>query len=251
MRFDNKQIRLHFDHSSSSYQSAASVQKTVAWKCFSHIPEKKYSRILEIGAGGGLLTELCLQRLRPADIYAALDISPGMLGLVPADKTCLILADGENPPFNPGSFYLLISSSAMQWYHHGPASVLRNIRLLKEKGFFSLALFVKGTFRELEQVSSLTGFGSLYPLPSAEHYIESFRTAGLKPGWSVQEYTEYYSSVSAFLKSHKKTGATYTGSQAKFGKKTYRNFCRIYEDLYAEAGRIPASYKVLYLWGLN
>ncbi|MFO7728632.1 MAG: class I SAM-dependent methyltransferase [Desulfonatronovibrio sp.] len=227
------------------------MQKTAAQKCCSHVPEKKYSRILEIGAGGGLLTELCLQRLSPADIYVALDISLGMLKLAAADRTCLIQADGEIPPFKPGTFSLLISSSAMQWYHRGPESALRNIRLLKENGFFSLAFFVRGTFQQMEHVSSLTGFGSLYPLPSAEHYIESFRTAGLKPGWSLQEYTEYYSSVSAFLKSHKKTGATYTGSQAKFGKKTYRNFCRVYEDLYAEAGLIPAGYKVLYLWGYN
>ncbi|MFW6004846.1 MAG: class I SAM-dependent methyltransferase, partial [Desulfonatronovibrionaceae bacterium] len=162
---------------------------------------------------------------------------------------CLVQADGESPPFKPGSFSLLISSSAMQWYEQGPHSVLNNIRLLKENGFFSLAVFVRGTFRQLEHVSSLTGFGSVYPLPGAGEYIESFRAAGLDPQWSVQEYTVYCSSVSAFLKSHKKTGATYTGSQTRFGKKTYRNFCRLYEEFYGESGRIPASYKILYLWG--
>lgn len=247
----NRQIRSHFDHSSPSYRDAASIQKNAALKCCSHIPDEQYSKILEIGAGGGLLTEICLQKLIQTDMYVALDISAGMLRLVPAGRTCRVLADGESPPFRPGSFNLLISASAMQWYGQGPASALKNIRLLKKNGFFSLAIFVRGTFRELEHVSSLTGFGSVYPLPRAEKYIEAFRGAGLDPGWSVQEYTESYASVQAFLKSHKKTGATYTGSQTRFGKKKYRNFRRLYEELYSEAGRIPASFKILYLWGYN
>ncbi len=245
----NSQIRKHFDLSTTTYRSSAIVQKKVADRCCSHIPEKQFFRVLEMGAGGGLLTDACIRVLKRSSIYVALDLSAMMLKLISWQNASLIQADGEVPPFRDNSFSLLISSSAMQWYRHGTESLLNNLRLLEKGGFFSLAIFVKGTFRQMKHATAVSGFGSLYPLLSAREYVQGLNSAGLNPSWSVHEYTEYHASVQEFLKSHKQTGATYTSPKAGAGKKAYRAFCREYKDAYSTESGIPASYRVLYLWG--
>lgn len=243
------QIKTRFDKSIITYREAAWIQKKVAAGCFSRVPQKTYFRVLEIGAGGGLLTDCCLNRLKSPDVYVALDISKMMLKLVPSGKAVLIQADGEHMPFKRESFDLMISSSAMQWYQDGPSSILKNIKLLQKKGVYSLAVFVQGTFRQMEYAGQLTGFGSLYPMTSARVYVDAFNASGLFPQWTVEDYTQYHPCVPDFLKSHKKTGATYTRPGAKVGRKAYNDFCRIYEKEFREKDGVPASYKVLYLWG--
>jgi malonyl-CoA O-methyltransferase len=245
----NKQIQKRFDHSILTYKEAAGIQKQVARRCCSHIPDQDYPRVLEIGAGGGLLTQCFYKRKRTPDIFAALDISRKMLTLVPAGSASLIQADGEKPPFRKESFNLLMSSSAMQWYEHGQTSLLNNISLLKNGGFFSLAIFVAGTFKEMGRVASATGFGSLFPLPSAESFTDCLDHEKLNYESALEEYTQYFPSPGEFLKSHKQTGATFTRSNIAFGKKKYMDFCRVYKSMYEGKSGIPVSYRVLYLWG--
>jgi malonyl-CoA O-methyltransferase len=245
----NKQIKKHFDQSTGTYKKAAGIQKKVAERCCSRIPEKNHPRVLEIGAGGGLLTRCFIQRNNRPEIYAALDISRKMLTLVPAGNVCLVQADGEKAPFREKSFNLLISSSAMQWYQDGPGSMLNNLSLLKRGGFFSLAIFVAGTFKEMARVASATGFGSLFPLPSAESFTDCLDYEGQNYESALEEYMIYFPTARDFLKSHKQTGATFTGSRGAFGKKRYRDFCRLYMSMYGEKSGIPVSYRVLYLWG--
>lgn len=245
----NNQIRKHFDQSVNTYQKAAVIQKKVAVRCCSHIPENDYSRVLEIGAGGGLFTEYFFRRKSNFGIYVALDVSRMMLKLIPAGRIVLMQADGERAPFKRESFDLLVSSSAMQWYQGGVSSIIGNISLLKKRGFFSLAVFVEGTFVQLGHVSSLTGFGSLYPLPPAGVLVDSLCLTGQRLEWEIEDYKAYFPSVQAFLKNHKHTGANYSRPGAGFGRKAYNDFCRKYEEIYGEKKGIPANYKVLYLWG--
>ncbi|WP_028575752.1 methyltransferase domain-containing protein [Desulfonatronovibrio hydrogenovorans] len=244
-----KRIKTSFDRSTRTYRASALVQKRIALECCQRIPVKPFSRILEIGAGGGLLTQACFERLPGPHTYAALDISGAMLSLIRDRQARKIQGDGEAPPFRKETFDLLISSSAMQWYADPPASMARNLHLLKKTGFFSLALFVRGTFKEMEEVGALTGFGNLYPLPEAQNCICSLSGLNLDLKTCTREYTEYFPDVPEFLKSHKQTGATYTGSRASTGKKAYHDFCRTYQELFLEKKGIRVSYNILYLWG--
>ncbi len=245
----NSRTRNPFARSVKSYRQAALVQRKVAARCCSLVPGKKFPRVLEIGAGGGLLTGFCLERLQNIDLYVALDVSREMLSLVPGGKAVLIQADGEEAPFRSKTFDLILSSSAMQWYSRGLTSIPKNLNLLKKGGFFSLAYFVRGTFREMERISSMTGFGSLHLMARAREHVQAFQDRGLRPQWEIIEHTLRFKSVSDFLKSHKQTGATYTSSGARFGKKAYHDFCRTYEKIYGDRQGIPVSYRVLHLWG--
>lgn len=245
----DNQIKKHFDRSIKTYKKAAIVQKKVAARCYSHVPKNNYPRVLEIGAGGGFLTESFLQGQSSCGMYVALDVSRMMLKLVPMDRVVMIQADGEKAPFKQACFSLLLSSSAMQWYQGGASSIINNISLLESGGFFSLAIFVQGTFIQMGHASSLSGFGSVYPLPSAGTLLRLFKLEGQIFESEIEEFRIHFSSVHAFLQTHKQTGANYSRPGASFSRKAYNEFCRIYEDMYGEEQGIPVSYKVLYLWG--
>ncbi|MFP4398145.1 MAG: methyltransferase domain-containing protein [Desulfonatronovibrio sp.] len=244
-----KLIQKHFDQSVGSYRETATLQQEIAARCFSKIQGNTFPRTLEIGAGGGLLTETALGGLVLPELYAAVDISGSMLELISDRQACLIRADGEKLPFKEKSFDLLISSSCMQWYSQGGASIIQNLRMLRRNGFFSLALFIRGTFAEMLHINNLTGFGSIYPLPEPGTCFTCLERDHQDFESETEEHIIYFPSVRDFLQNHKKTGATYTRPGAAFGKKTYAKFCRLYENIYGNEKGIPVSYQVLYLWG--
>ena len=55
---DKKLVRDRFSKNLEKYNEHARIQKRMAERLFSFIPEKKYKRILEIGCGTGFLTKL-------------------------------------------------------------------------------------------------------------------------------------------------------------------------------------------------
>ncbi len=241
-------MQKYFNRAGATYLQEAKIQQEAARECAVRVPGKYYPRVLEIGAGGGLLTGQCLDRIQ-AGLYLAMDISLPMLKLIPRDRTVLLRADGEHPPFKKAVFDLLVSASVMQWYSKPPQGLLENLELLKKGGRFSISLFVSGTFRQMQEISSRSGFGSVYPLPGEEEYLSRLQESGMDFGFQTREYTRYFPSVPEFLKSHRRTGARYTLNRPSFGKKTYSRFCREYERIYGQDGWIPVDYRVLYIWG--
>ncbi|WP_291323507.1 methyltransferase domain-containing protein [Desulfonatronospira sp.] len=244
----NIQVQKYFDRASGTYLEEAVIQEEAARQCAEKIPRTRYHSVLEIGAGGGFLTRHCLSRIQ-AGIYAAMDISGHMLRLVPRDRLSPVLGNGEIPPFKDASLDLLVSSSVMQWYVGGADSMARNLNLLSRGGFFSLSLFVAGTFRQMHHASCLSGFGAVYPLPRVKECLAALSLAGLEYESRVKSYTRYFDSVQSFLKSHKGTGAGYTGRRPAFGKQRFREFCSRYLEIYGLDGKIPVDYRVLYIWG--
>ncbi|MCA1744051.1 MAG: methyltransferase domain-containing protein, partial [Desulfovibrionales bacterium] len=216
--------------------------------CARRIPELSYPMVLEIGAGGGLLTECCLNKISP-EHYFTLDLSMKMLKLNAQNRVFAVQGDGEKPPFRQEQFDLLVSSSAMQWYSCGADSILANISLLKGGGYFSLALFVQGTFYEMAHISSLTGFASVFPLPEENQCINALSQPELRFKTHIERHTVYFPDTPGFLKSHRKTGATFTRKGSGFGKKKYADFCKKYQEIYGGSEGIPVSYRILYMWG--
>jgi malonyl-CoA O-methyltransferase len=243
-----KQIQKYFDQAKDTYKQEARIQKIVAKECLELLNRNDFERVLEIGAGGGLLTEAAKNRLKSKH-YVAVDLSLSMLKTIQETDVVRIQADGERLPFKPGSFDLLLSSSTMQWYQKGVQSIAENLTYLKKNGQFALAFFVRGTFRELAYASEVTGFGSVYPLARAQTYTDFFSRLNINFDTCKKTYTLYYPSVREFLQSHKKTGARYTRQKKALSKKRYLDFCKIYTRTFGEKGKIPVTYVVLYLWG--
>jgi len=254
-----RQIQTFFNAASTTYDSAATTQRIAAVECAEHCAElvgdTAMPLIVEIGSGTGILTQM-VAKVIPYETYIALDLADEMLSrLDTRDSTITpMLADGENTPLKEGCADLLVSSATMQWYSSPARSISANLELLKPGGCFSLAIFIDGTFPELARCSELTGFGSVMNLKSAEFYTNLLEALpNLKFQSAAQQYIVRHTSVMAFLKSHRKTGARFTSSRPEglgVGRKRLQAFCQTYTELFAdEDGTVPATYSILYLWG--
>lgn len=242
-------IRRRFDRAGSGYEAAAVVQREVAHRLAEACPQRLTGPVLEIGAGSGFLTRLLAPRLE-AGPYVALDIAPGMLRPAAMPGAAKLAADGEQPPFSPGTFHFLASASAMQWYADPARSLPADLALLRPGGEFVLALFVEGTLAELAEASRETGFGSVHPMRPAASYRHVL--AGL-PGLTVtQEETVLrvgHPTVLALLKSLKGAGVTHTPGRKVPSAARYRDFTRYYQERFATPDGVRASYAVAYFRG--
>ncbi len=167
-----ERIRRCFDRARDTYVKAAMVQAGVAETCARNVPRGHYPAIIEIGAGGGVLTHRVAARCSH-ERYLGVDISPGMLAQIDkSDLTCpeFVAADAEYLDVAAHTFDLLVSSSTFQWYRTPERSIPDNFRLLRSGGCFSIAIFIDGTFPEITAASGATGFGSLLPLRTDAFY---------------------------------------------------------------------------------
>ena len=244
-------IRRRFDRAGASYEAAAEVQRVVATHLAGLCPPRLTGRVLEIGAGSGLLTRQLAPRLAPGGLYVALDLSPGMLGhaALPAG-VCRLAANGEAVPFAPGTFDFLASASAMHWYADPAASIAANVALVRPGGSFALAVYVAGTLGELEEASRVTGFGSVYPMHPASYYRDMLQSL---PGavWQMEEtrHMVVHDSVRALLKSLKGAGVTHTAGRRVASPARYREFVRYYEAHFGAGRGVAAGYHVAVVAG--
>lgn len=246
-----RRVATHFSRAAETYAEAAEVQREVARACAGAVPHGDYGLAVEIGAGGGLLTELLRGRCSWRR-YLGLDVAPGMLArLRPAGPhESLLVADGEAAPLAPGRADLLVSASTMQWYRAPERSIPENLALLAPGGVFSLAIFVEGTLAELARVSAETGFGSFLPMRPAARYASIVGAVpGLEFAWRELSVTREYPTVREALRRLQHTGATCTGAARAYAPSRWKAFARRYEELYGGQGGVRASYRAVLLWG--
>lgn len=247
-------VRRSFDRAHATYARFAPVQAEVARACAEKLTPGHYPRILEIGAGGGVLTHPaagCFSHER----YVAVDIAPRMLESIDTALLHgpeLVDADAESLQFEVGSFDLLLSSSTMQWYCDPSRSIPANLDLLRPGGEFSLSIFVQGSLRELAEASMATGFGTILEMREAAFYRELLESmGGVRFRYEVREHVSVHPTARDFLKAHQATGATATEKTNPARPKAYRDFIRFYESTFNVPGGVVSTARVLYLWGFR
>lgn len=237
-------IRRRFDRAGATYEAAAQVQACVAARLAALCPPTLSGHVLEIGAGSGLLTRALLPRLAAGN-YVALDLSSGMLAHAAMPGARKVVANGEHPPFAPGTFDFLCSASAMHWYADPAASIAENLRLLRPGGGFAIALYVQGTLGELEEASRATGFGSIYPMRPTAFYRDLFAgLPGVRARITEERHVATHVSVGALLKSLKGAGVTHTPGPRAGSPAKYREFVRHYQQRFGDADTVRATYVV-------
>jgi malonyl-ACP O-methyltransferase BioC/dethiobiotin synthase len=153
-----------FGAAASRYEDHAAIQRITAERLASDIallPLPPCPRILEIGCGTGLLTQALARRLGPAD-WTVTDISPAMLAAarrgpaLPGSARYQTL-DGEHPDGLTGSYDLICSSLAVQWFADLNAGLARLAALLAPGGHLAVATLAAGTFREWQAAHRAAG----------------------------------------------------------------------------------------------
>lgn len=166
---DKSLVGRRFSAARETYRRGASVQRRVAESLWSRVVpliegKRDFGRIIEVGAGTGVLTELYEMALTCGGCrWSSLELwdLAEHFGMLPSNASWLT-CDAETciRSVEPESVNLLLSSSTLQWFHSPERFVAEAYRVLRKGGIAAFALYGEGTFSQLRE---LTGVSLRYP----------------------------------------------------------------------------------------
>lgn len=234
-------LRRAFSRAADTYDDYVDVQRAAAARLAERLPLQA-ERVLEIGCGTGLFTQLLRRRYRRARI-TALDFSPQMIDAARAKfgfdpQLDWQVADIETwQP--PSRFDLIAANSTLQWLDHLPHTLARLQAELDPPGTLAATLFGPQTYAELQSICG-TDAVAAGGFPSADS-LQALFTRHF-PATELEEhtFTRRFDSLLDLLRSIKHTGTG--GSPGRLW--TPRRLQRL-EGCYREQfGEIVATYQV-------
>ncbi|MFA4844603.1 MAG: malonyl-ACP O-methyltransferase BioC [Candidatus Margulisiibacteriota bacterium] len=147
-------ISANFSRSARDYDEHAVLQKEMADRLFSLLPETEPERILDIGCGTGYLAARLAHDFPQATVLG-LDLAPGMIEVARQkhrfDNLSFIVGDGESLTLPGRSFDLVVSNASLQWM--APEKVFGEVsKVLAPGGSFLFSTFGPQTLSELKAI---------------------------------------------------------------------------------------------------
>ncbi|TCD48138.1 malonyl-ACP O-methyltransferase BioC [Chlorobium sp. N1] len=247
---DKALVSERFRRSLASYGREAVVQRSMASGLVAMLARHStaicFERVLEVGAGSGMLTELMLDAFSIRS-YTAND-------LVAESRECLEEifrrhcgvafdfrgGDAESLAGLPDRLDLVVSSATLQWFDDLGLFFSKMDSLLEPGSLFAFTTFGNGTMQE---IAALTGAGLSYLEPEAladlaERHFEVLELSG-------EEISLSFSSPEAVLRHIGRTGVNGL-SRAPWTKGRHREFSERYGRLYSCEGGVRLTYRPLY-----
>lgn len=275
--FNRQHIRQHFAAAAPSYDEAAVLQRAVA----EHLDERldlvtlKPNKIVDMGAGTGILTAKLLNRYPKAEVFAV-DLAYPMLqqaqqnlqrpkhGWLPAAlceslnwTKCpahLVNADAYALPFADGSVDLLVSNLMLQWCEDLDAVFREFRRIVRPEGLILFTTFGPDTLKEIR-----AAWQQADPDRDPSQHVNTFidmhdigdaliRAGFGQPVMDVEHFTLTYEKPIQALKDLKAIGATSASRSRQKGLMGKQRFTRMLEayQQFEKNGRIPATYEVVH-----
>jgi malonyl-CoA O-methyltransferase len=269
---NKKLVRQHFDRHAFEYDHYAKIQSMMAIQLMEMVqqfaPSKPFKRILEIGCGTGILTEMLCEHWGTAHI-TAVDISAEMVKQTKlklgaqADKIDFITEDAEelvSAGLLQGDFDLIISNATFQWFQQ-PAETVRGLfaNLQSPNGIFAFSTFGPRTFNELHR--SFQAAETLLELKPAAHgqvfhpeaFWRSLFTNISKSSsvfnWQQKQQALFHPSVPDFLNSIKRVGAgnaTQSSGNTPKLRQLFKKMESYYSQHYSSDKGIRATYDLAF-----
>lgn len=151
---EKKLVERNFSRNVATYEKYADVQKNMAKKLIELcVLKRKPEKILEIGSGTGIFTELLIEKFPESEIDI-LDISESMLEVSKekfGDKVSrYICADAENY-ITDMQYDLIISNASFQWFGDVNSALEKLKTLLNNEGEIYFSVFASETYKELRE----------------------------------------------------------------------------------------------------
>lgn len=262
MLVDKRILARRFGRAATAYRRHARVQEQAGAGLLRAVlqrrPATRVARLLDVGCGTGLFTELLLEAF-PGAHALALDLAPGMIEearrRLDGRRVSFAVADVE-AGVPAGPFELVASSMALQWTLD-PAAVLRDAAgRLAPGGLLAVAVPVEGTLRELREAYAAAA--DALALPAWRHPGLAFHPAARWDGWAraafddveVEELAlvERHPDARAALEAIRGVGASdCAGRPGPAALRLLRRAVAAYDARFARRGSVPATWRLALL----
>jgi malonyl-CoA O-methyltransferase len=162
-----------FSKYAKSYDRHSQLQKTMAERLASMLPEPLPGCVTELGCGTGVFTRHLLAH--PVERLVLNDISSSMMdhlkeGMTLPEKTKLIIGNAERAEFHPTD--LIVGNAVFQWFADPQSTLNHLLQYMNPKGALIFSTFGPGTLKEFRETGSLESPNTLYSLPQWTNMIE-------------------------------------------------------------------------------
>ncbi len=258
---DHRQVRRAFERASAAYDRAAVLQTNVRNHLLARLEYVKLAPqvIVDAGCGTGHASRE-LKRLYPRARVVALDIAPGMLRAAARQRGWLrrfdrVCADAVRMPLPDASVDLLYSNLLLQWCNDLGTVFAEFRRVLKPHGLLTFSTFGPDTLKELRAAwASVDDHTHVHRFIDMHDIGDALVRAGVsEPVLDVELFMLTYDDTLALMRDLKAIGAHNVAAgrcAGLTGRGRLKAMSAAYES-YRTAGRLPATYEVVYgqAWG--
>lgn len=158
MQINHKLIKKHFEKSMEMYDKNAVVQQILAELLICELSNVsgKFSKILELGTGTGLLTKEIKKNIG-FDTYIANDLTERSKFYLDKILKNYTFICGNAEKIKPGNnFDLIISNAMFQWFSDLKTVIDYYSSIMKSKGILAFTTFSQENFREIKNITGLS-----------------------------------------------------------------------------------------------
>jgi len=258
--FDRRRLRQHRDRAVPGFREHDFLFKDVAERLAERLADftRRFETALDLGCHGGELGR-ALTPTGKIDRLVQTDLSMSMARLAAQGGRPVLVADEEALPFGPESFDLVMSNLSLHWVNDLPGALLQIRHALKPDGLFLAAMFGAGTLVELrdalaEAESEIRGGARprVAPLPELRDAAGLLQRAGFALPVADHEFiTVTYADPFRLLADLRGMGEASTlVAGAALTRQSLMRAAELYARRHADAdGRVPASFRILFLAG--
>jgi len=240
-------IASNFSKYARGYDRHARLQKMMAERLASFLPNKMPKQVLEIGCGTGLFTKYLLAH--PLKKIFLNDISIEMIErlqvklALPRDSRIMV-GNAEALEFHLVD--MITANAVFQWFTKPEETLRRLNSCIKPKGRLIFSTFGPATLAEFRQTASIESPVSLLSFLRWKKLIEE---AGFTLSSSASEtHKSFFSNTLSLLKNLQQTGAAPTRMTRPGG---LRQLIKEYDENYSSDQGVYANWELLYLSAIN
>jgi malonyl-CoA O-methyltransferase len=231
-----------FSKHAKSYDRYAQLQKSMAERLASFLPDPLPNNILEIGCGTGLFSRHLLTQ--PINNLILNDIAPGMLEILSNSialpgKTKIIAGNAERSCFE--NIDLICANAVFQWFQEPQETLKKLNQALTLEGKLIFSTFGPKTLMEFREAANLESPIELYNDKAWEKMI---RDAGFSINiCEIETRKIFFSSTMSLLKNLQQIGAAPTRMVKTGG---LRKLMREYDSRFATTLGVYATWELYY-----
>jgi len=243
----SQKIGWNFSKYAHAYDKHAQLQKLMAEKLASFLPNDTTDQILEIGCGTGLFTKFLLAK--PLKKIFLNDISTEMIRCMRLKITlppyCQII-HGNAELLKFQMVDMIAANAVFQWFKN-PRVVLERLNsYIKANGSLVFSTFGPSTLAELRKVAPLESPALLL---SKNEWCKLIEEAGFTVHLSAKEsHKTFFPNTLSLLKNLQQIGAAPTQMTSP---KILRQLIKDYDDLYFTRQGVHANWELLYFSAIN